>query len=772
MKPQRRIPSSKLSRCLLVFCASLLLIFSFTSCDLHIIIPSVKKPQKKSDLLTALENQFATIQRATITLSGDDIIFYFDKPIDAEYLKTTIRSVFDKFTVVTDDWNISIKGTAYSPQTVVEELMKRIDGFSHIWEEEVSYSAQVTYKGYPFNLSGEFVFQDIHTKLLSTEKLAEFYRDAYLATHRSTIELRTEDVGFENATAVIKALSDHDRLLEISQDLLTAEKKHLEDLLEAIQNKATDEENQLISSWRYPPKSYIIEKPFTYFDNPKTDLLSYIDVEGLRQTHTLAFYDKDGNSETLYPSDGASTFIVYMEATPKNDSVDPISAEVIIKIGSVSIKKKGTKLYTIEEAIEIAGYDDIFVRYNTSFASKEVAEKVYGKSTHRIGSPTTVVLPYDGTLSSGVDDTPGNDTAGSITRSKEYVRLTVPDGITIDLKGRLVVNAKRASIATKFQGHVTGPNYSVLHLEKNSKINVEYRGELYALGFVEGDGEIEVESGGYVYEGLFISSFRGGTATVRIEEDVFPFDQYTVMQIEAPLIINKGAHYIAKALIFVREFLGTKQIYHSGDFPLAGPSALIRLSGGQLEKTFDVDSGHVIFTFNGNGTIGNSGVQVGSDFASTTGRAIPFDGTWHFRVASGNKVTIDAKVALLPGSSLTIENGAEVVVKKGSDRERGRNELTIFSDIPYTYSYTSYPNGGKGEYYRTIPTIDYTKDSKAKVDNYGTITIEENSGIAGHVTGSGSVVLKNGSITTYDFYIVEGSADSAKAKPITVTYRK
>ena len=757
------------SRYLLVFFVSLLLIF-FSSCDLHITIPSVKKPKKKSDLLTALKNQFTTIQGATITLSGDDIVFYFEDPIDAEYLKTTMRSVFDKFTVVTDDWSISIKGTVYSPQKVADELMKRIGEFSHIWEEEVSYSAQVTYKGYPFNLSGEFVFQDIHTKLLSTEKLAEFYRDAYLATHRSTIELRTEDVGFENATSVIKALSDHDRLLEISQDLLTAEKKHLEDLLGAIQNKATDEENQLISSWRYPPKSYIVEIPFTYFNNPKTDLLSYIDVEGLRQTHTLAFYDKDGNSETLYPSDGASTFIVYMEATPKNDSVDPISGEVIIKIGSVSIKKKGTTLYTIEDAIEIAGYDEIFVRYNTSFASKDVAERVYGKSTHRIGSPTTVVLPYDGSLSSGVDDTPGNDTAGPITRLKEYVRLTVPEGITISLKGRLVVNAKRAANATKFQGHVTGTNYSVLNLEENSTVNVEYRGELYALGFVEGEGTIEVESGGYVYEGLFISSFRGGTASSRIEEYVFPFDQFTVMQIESPLIINRGGNYIAKALLWV------SSKYRTGDLALVGPSAIFRLddTNGTVQKSFDRDSGHVTFTFNGNGSINNGSVQVGSISASTTGRAIPFDGTWHFVVSTASTLTIDAKVALLPGSSLTVKSGAAVVVKEGTGEEKGRNELTIFSDRSYQDGYNGYPNDTVKNYYRKTPDLSYSSTSKAEVRNFGTITIEKNSGIAGHVTNSGvgCISLHADAKRSYGFYIVEGSANTANAKKITVTYHE
>jgi hypothetical protein len=390
------------------------------------------------------------------------------------------------------------------------------------------------------------------------------------------------------------------------------------------------------------------------------------------------------------------------------------------------------------------------------------------------------VLPYEETLSSGINDIPkkldqdGNVihvTAGHITGSGGYVRLTVPEGITIDLKGRLVVNAKRAAYATKFQGHVTGKNYSVLNLDENSKINVEYRGELYALGFVEGEGEIEVESGGYVYEGMFISSFRGGTATSRIEEYVFPFDQFTVMQIESPLIINSGGNYIAKALVWV------SSKYRSGDFALVGPSALFRLddaNGTTLDKSFDRDTGHVTFTFNGTGSINNGSVKVGSISASTTGRAIPFDGTWHFVVSAGSTLGIDAKVALLPGSSLTIESGAVVVVKEGTDEERGWNELTIFSDRSYQDGYNEYPNATVKNYYRKVPDLDYAFDSKARVLNSGTIEIEKNSGIAGHVTNSevGNISWHADAKKSYGFYIVEGSVDTANAKKITVTYQK
>ncbi len=314
----------------------------------------------------------------------------------------------------------------------------------------------------------------------------------------------------------------------------------------------------------------------------------------------------------------------------------------------------------------------------------------------------------------------------------------------------------------------------MLNLEEDSKINVEYRGELYALGFVEGEGKIEVESGGYVYEGLFISSFRGGTATSRIEEYVFPFDQYTVMQIESPLIINSGGNYIAKALVWV------SSKYRSGDFALVGPSAMFRLSdtNGIVQKSFDKDSAHVTFRFNGDGSINNGSVQVGSISASTKGRAIPFDGTWHFIVSTGSTLTIDAKVALLPGSSLTVDSGATVVVKEWTGGDRGRNELTIFNaeNIPYPEDYNDYPNATIKSYYRNPPDLGYSANSGAEVRNSGTIEIEKNSGIAGQITnvdvGSVNFPSEGKAVTKYDYYFVSGSADKAAAYTVPVEYHE
>ena len=129
---------------------------------------------------------------------------------------------------------------------------------------------------------------------------------------------------------------------------------------------------------------------------------------------------------------------------------------------------------------------------------------------------------------------------------------------------------------------------------------------------------------------------------------------------------------------------------------------------------------------------------------------------------------------LLPGSSLTVDNGAQVVVKKGSGQERGRNELTVFNNLGFSYpeDYNDYPNQTIASYYRSAPTLGYDKDSTANVLNSGIITVQQDSGIAGHITnmGSGNVIVQGGAITDYHYYFVRGSAKEAVAYKRPVAY--
>ncbi len=777
-----------LSSILLLLAVSFAFIF-LTSCDLSFKIPSFpiwKRDPTKQDVLDAFALKLNALSGAEVRLDGDDITFSFTTGTTESILAQQVKRVFTQLSSIADKDSLQIRiasGSAvYTPDEAAAQVRTHVNALlasKEVWKEEVAYKAHLSYQGFDFELQGDLVFYDLHRILMTDDEWAQLQADTFKSLYRDVLNLNEATVGFEHISAIFTALSAIKASSPDVQGTLSGQRDHLDALVGAVYASATEEQKKTIDQLRDMVGVFVV--PLTMVDNTVTRweltsiplMLDGIDVS---DQYTFEFREKMGDGDTITALDlsqGASTFIIFLEATPREGSpLAPICGDVVIKIGSVSIGD-GSELYTIEDALERAGHDTLFVRYNTSFASQEVAERVYGRSTHRIGSPTTVVLPYDGTLSSGIDDvfkTLDEDnkeketTGGPITRSSEYVRLTVPDGITVNVKGHLVVNAKRAANETKFQGHVTGPNYSVLHLAENSKVTIEYRGELYALGFVEGDGEIEVESGGYVYEGLFISSFRGGTATWKISDEVFPFDQFTVAQIEPKVVIKAGGNYIAKSLIWA----GGR--YTSGDFVLVGDDAIIRMTSGSVTKSFDASSCRVTITLDGMGSINDGGIKVGNLTATTEGKAIPFDGTWHFIVSADSSLDINAKVALLPGSSLTVESGATVVVKEGTSGDKGRNELTIFNagNIPYPEDYNKYPNDTVEHYYRYQPNLGYSSSTAAEVHNAGTIEIEKNSGIAGAITNDGGTIKDDGAIKEYTYYVVSGSAGDAEVYTIVV----
>ena len=495
---------------------------------------------------------------------------------------------------------------------------------------------------------------------------------------------------------------------------------------------------------------YIVNREYT--DNSiKSDAIGPVTLKigdkDVTEDFDFTFYDVEGGKKitSFNLSNGGSTFKAYMVAT--SEEYNDVSANVIFKYGSVTIGNNDT-YYTIEDALAQAGSGVVYVNYNTSFADPEVAQVAYGTTRHTIKKGVTVLLPYSEALSQKTDDTPSG-TGGAVARNNAYVDLNIPGGVELQVNGVLTVNAMRASISTKYCGHVTGSNYAQLHLAKGSQITVANGGTLHCIGFIYGEGTVEAMSGSTIYEPMFIKSFRGGTATSRVGLDVFPFDQYTINNIEVDLTINSGARHITRVLVYM------SSKYYKGDLDLIGADEnhLIQLTDGQLIKSYDTETGQLKFDFHGDASINIGKINVSGITADSDGKDMPFDGTWRFNVAPGSNVVIDSWVALLPGAEMSIEPGANITIT-----ENGR--LTVFDPYEHLDDYNDYPNRVEN-YYRVAPIFDYDADTPAKLVVDGTLTLE--GGLAGrvHVGGNGLIDQKESASTAYDFKYVTGTQFSA-----------
>ena len=543
-------------------------------------------------------------------------------------------------------------------------------------------------------------------------------------------------------------------------DLTDVQKKQVTNLglLQAIEAKMAELEITVnMVGDEFLDGYYVINRQYTNNAVKSDDIGTvrlWIGEKDVTADFDITFFDaQDGNPLTTFDlSNGGTTFKTYMEAKCTSDKgYYDVAADVVFKYGSVTIGNNDT-YYTIEDALDKAKSKDIvYVKYYTSFAEQEAAEFAYGGTDFTVSDGVTLLLPYSDALSKNIDDNPGRGNTGrAITRNSAYAELNIPSGIDLYVKGTLTINAMRAAYGTKYAGHVTTTNYSQLHLAENSRVVVDNGGTLSAMGFIYGEGQVEALPGSTVNDGLFNQGFRGGTATKNVQSDVFPFDQFTINNIETDLIINSGATYYAKALIYV------SSTYFGGDLKLVGTDAksLIQLTEGRLIKAYDPGTGLVTMDFQGNASINESSINVSGITANSKGKDMPFDGTWLFNFAAGSNVDIDSYMVLLPGGQMNIEEDASVTVTP-----KGR--LGVFDPYEHLDDYNDYPAKCES-YYRVAPKFAYDANTPGKLTVNGTLIVE--GGLAGriHVGDNGSIDTKSTAYTTYDYKYVIGSAGNAE----------
>ncbi len=568
------------------------------------------------------------------------------------------------------------------------------------------------------------------------------------------------DLALSDKKTVAAARDAYDELTNVQKELVT----NLE-LLQAIEAQMAELEITVdLVGDEFLDGYYVVNQQYT--DNTvKSDDIGtvrlWIGEKDVTDDFDITFFDaQDGNPLTTFDlSDGGTTFKTYMEAKcTSGEGYYDVAANVIFKYGSVTIGNNDT-YYTIEDALDKAKSKDVvYVKYNTSFAEQEAAGFAYGGNNFTVSDGVTLLLPYSDALSKNIDDNPGRGNTGrAITRNSAYAELNIPSGIDLYVKGTLTINAMRAAYGTKYAGHVTTTNYSQLHLAENSKVVVDNGGTLSAMGFIYGEGQVEALPGSTVNDSLFLQSFRGGTATLNIQGEVFPFDQFTINNIETDLVINSGVSYYAKALIYV------SSSYRPGDLKLVGADSksLIQLKNGELIKTYDTGSGMVTMDFHGDASINVSSISVAGITANSTGKDMPFDGSWLFNFASGSNVDINSYMVLLPGGQMNIEEDASVTVTP-----KGR--LGVFDPYEHLDDYNTYPAKCES-YYRVAPKFDYDANTPGKLTVNGTLIVE--GGLAGrvHVGDNGSIDTKTNAYTTYDYKYVIGSAGDAESASREIT---
>lgn len=498
---------------------------------------------------------------------------------------------------------------------------------------------------------------------------------------------------------------------------------------------------------------------FNYDDGASYEISTTVRYNNIEVTepYTLTF------EKNMFSDAGTHRTLVTMEA----DNYDlPKNTYVYVKVKGVKV---GNNYYTIEDALDVAtSGQTIFVLNDTAFATQEIAGVLYNDVKFKtVKTGVTLLLPFNendtvGHIGAGDKRSANYKATAALTgNAKLYKTLVIPEGIEVIVNGKLVVGAQTGTTAAGgVQNGIRG-NYCEISLGGTITLN---NATLEVYGYIKGNGEITANNT-TVIENLCITGWLGGsesagryigdgkllTSSTNVKNPVqFPFSHYELRSVQLSITLHKGSKHQGYAKIATGDSLGgliAAQIneawltFVSSDSNESSGLVRMKSSDAKVVKTFK--GGRVGIETYGSVEDGYTSVtlEVGVTISMTSEKVFfPICGKTDIVIKSGT-FTQKHKYKLMPGSTLTIENGAtlnqngSIVVYTGD-----------FKDVTDTH----YPSG--------------LGDARFTVD--GTLNI--NGAFGGKVlsTTAGKVVVgANATIT--DVYSPEGKGGVSK---LTTSY--
>ena len=281
--------------------------------------------------------------------------------------------------------------------------------------------------------------------------------------------------------------------------------------------------------------------------------------------------------------------------------------------------------------------------------------KITGNYT--IPSKVTLLIPFD-EAKTCYTSTPTAIT--STPTAKPFRTLTMAAGSSITLANGAAISVGGQYYAASGgkKGQMVGP-YGYIKMDSGSAIDVQSGASLYAWGFISGSGSVTVQSGGSVYEWYQILDFRGGSASSDMGNNVFPFSQYAVQNVEVPLTLHAGASETVYTAVYAMRKINPTSI------PFIGDKGMFKLTSGSLTKAYDGATDRIIYTIDGVAEVNSLNLKLAGVSVSSSSYVLPLTNNMTVNLTQRSKLTVNQTAALLPGVEVSIAKGAELAVASG-----------------------------------------------------------------------------------------------------------
>lgn len=274
-----------------------------------------------------------------------------------------------------------------------------------------------------------------------------------------------------------------------------------------------------------------------------------------------------------------------------------------------------------------------------------------------------------------------------------YSQLTIPNGATLTVNGTISIPARLYPIHGNdpYSGANIIGGYGCLQMDRGSSMVLNSGANLFAWGYILGEGNVLVNSGATVYEQFQLSQFRGGNGTTDMAGNsqlVFPINQYFVQNVEVPMTLLHGAKEMVCACVGV-----DTRVCVTDYFTFIGDDGMFILDeGASVTKHYDPSRDRQVYELDGNAQFGKLAINLLDVMILSDDYVLPLTNNLSIFIDNGT-LTINNKngLALLPDVELTIGKEAELLINGTNVFVYDSDEWGVysgFSQFTPTYSPT------------------------------------------------------------------------------------
>ena len=282
---------------------------------------------------------------------------------------------------------------------------------------------------------------------------------------------------------------------------------------------------------------------------------------------------------------------------------------------------------------------------------------------HVIPAGVTLLIPYnDANTAHGAVPACTSSDGNEIkwTQPYAYRTLTMAADASITVNGALEVGGRHSAAAA---ARPAAPTDALGYIYMTAGSHIEVNGDLYAWGYIYGDGTVTANNGASIYEVFQITDLRGGNATLALAGDqlVFPMTQYYVQNVEVATTYNYGATaYVATS------FFLSSQCITAPPIKFIGEGAMFQTGENcYIVKEYDPETDTLNLDAYGDCALSTITVSLAGNTVDSSNFVLPISNNINISIWSGT-ATLMQDIAMLPGSTLTVGSEATLEIS-GTD---------------------------------------------------------------------------------------------------------